>query len=129
MPVTVNVEAGRKLVITTCSGSVTDEDLLQARKTLLADPGFDPSFDRLWDFSEVTEQQVSDATLAHLIGTSPSMGNISRAVVVSRSKEPLAKVLTFIAHSRQLNRRVAVFPNRETAEQWIEKGRNVPPME
>ena len=129
MPETVNVDAERKLVVTTCSGSVTDEDFLQARKTLLADPSFDPSFDRLWDFSEVTEQQVSDSTLAHLVGTSPSTGNISRAVVVSKSKEPLAKVLAFIAHSRQLNRRVAVFPNRETAEKWIETGRNVPPVD
>lgn len=129
MAVTVHVEAERKLVITTCSGSVADEDLLEARKTLLADPRFDPSFDRLWDFSDVTEQQVSDSTLAHLVATSPSAGNISRAVVVSRSKEPLAKVLAFIAHSRQLNRRVAVFPNRETAEQWIETGRNAPPVD
>jgi hypothetical protein len=106
------VDAERKLVLTTCSGSVTDEDLLQARRDVLANPHFDPSFDRLWDFSEVTQQQVSDATMGHLVKTSPSVGNISRAVVVSKAKEPLERVLAFIARSRQLNRRVAVFPNR-----------------
>jgi hypothetical protein len=129
MPVTVDVDAERKLAITTCSGSVTDEDLFQARKDLLANPHFDPSFDRLWDFSEVTKQEVGDATLKHLVDTSPSVGNISRAVVISMSKEPLERVLAFIAHSRQLNRRVAVFPNRESAEKWIETGRNAPPLE
>jgi hypothetical protein len=129
MPATVMVDAERKLVLTTCSGSVTDEDLLQARRDVLANPHFDPSFDRLWDFSEVTQQQVTDATLGHLVNTSPSVGNISRAVVVSRAKEPLERVLAFIARSRQLNRRVAVFPNRETAEQWIETGRNAPSLE
>lgn len=129
MPVIVRVDVERKLVITTCSGSVIDEDFLQARKDMLANPRFDPSFDRLWDFSEVTQQRVSDATMAHLVETSPSVGNISRAVVVSRAKEPLPQVLEFIGRSRSLNRRVAVFPNRETAEQWIETGRNAPPLE
>ncbi len=124
MPVTVTVDAERKLVITTCSGFVADQDLLQARKEVLANPRFNPSFDRLWDFSEVTEQQVSDATLAHLVDTSASVANISRAVVVSMAKEPLERILTFIARSRSHNRRMAVFPNRETAEQWIETGRN-----
>ncbi len=114
------------MVITTCSGSIADEDLLQARNDVLANPAFDPSFDRLWDFSEVTQHQVSDATLTHLVDTSPSVGNISRAVVISMSKEPLERVLAFIARSRELNRRVAVFPTRESAEQWIETGRNEP---
>jgi len=129
MPVTVTVDAQKKIVITMCSGSVTDDDLLQARKDLLANPHFDPSFDRLWDFGEVAEQQVSDATLKHLVNTSPSVGHISRAIVVSTAKEPLERVLTCIAWSRQLNRRIAVFPNRESAEQWIETGRNAPPVE
>ncbi len=129
MPVSVNVDVEKKLVLTTCSGSISDEDLLQAREDLMANPHFDPSFDRLWDFSEVTQQQVSDATLKHLVGTSPSTGNISRAVVVSMSKDPLERVLAFIAHSRQLNRRVAVFPNRESAEQWIDTRRNPEPAE
>lgn len=129
MPVTVTVDAERKLVITTCSGSVTDEDFLQARRDVLADPRFDPSFDRVWDFSEVKQQEVSDATMAHLVETSPSADSISRAVVVSMAKQPLERVLAFIAQSRQLNRRMAVFPNRETAEKWIENGRNAPSLE
>ena len=104
MAVSVKVDVERKLVVTTASGFVADQDLLQARKDVLANPRFDPSFDRLWDFSEVTQQQVSDETLANLVDTSPSTGNISRAVVVSTAKEPLERIAkAFIPYVRAVS--------------------------
>ena len=69
-------------MITVCSDTVTDEEFVQARKQVLADPTFDPSFDRLWDFSAVTKEQVSAETIARLVETSPFEGDISRAVVM-----------------------------------------------
>jgi hypothetical protein len=83
MPALVTIDVERKLMITVCSDTVTDEEFVQARKQVLADPTFDPSFDRLWDFSAVTKEQVSDETIAYLVETSPFEGDISRAVVVS----------------------------------------------
>jgi len=49
MPVTVTIDADRRLTVTTCGGVVTDEEFLLAREQLLADPAFDPAFDRIWD--------------------------------------------------------------------------------
>jgi len=123
MPALVTIDVKRKLVITVCSDTVTDEEFVQARKQLLADPAFDPSFDRLWDFTAVTGEQVSDETIAHLVETSPFEGDILRAVVVSMSAKALARVMEFVAQSRRFNQRIAAFPSRETAWQWLESER------
>jgi hypothetical protein len=123
MPALVTIDVERKLVITVCSGTVTDEEFVQARKQVLADPTFDPSFDRLWDFTAVTGAEVNDETIAHLVETSPFMGDILRAVVVSMSAKALARVMEFVAQSRRFNRRIAAFPSRETAWQWLESER------
>jgi hypothetical protein len=123
MAAVVTIDVKRKLVITVCSDTVTDEEFVQARKQVLADPTFDPSFDRLWDFSAVTKEQVSDETIAHLVETSPFEGDISRAVVVSMLPQGLARVMEFVSQSRRFNRRIAAFPTQEVARQWIESER------
>jgi hypothetical protein len=120
MPTHVTIDTERKLVITGCSGTVTDEEFLRARKQVLADPTFDPSFDRLWDFSAVTGEQVSDET-------SPFVGDILRAVVVSMSPKALARVMEFVSLSRRFNRRIAAFPSRAAAQQWLESERRTRP--
>ena len=123
MPAHVTIDVERKLIVTVCSGTVTDEEFVQARKQVLANPTLDPSFDRLWDFSAVTEEQVSEEAIASLIKTSPFVGDISRAVVVSMAPKALARVLEFVSQSRRFNRGIAAFPTREAAEQWIESER------
>jgi hypothetical protein len=123
MPAQITIDADRKLIITVCSGTVIDEELLQARKQVLADPAFDPSFDRLWDFSFVTKEDVSEEAIASLVKTSPYVGDISRAVVVSAAPKALARVLEFVSQSRRFNRGIAAFPTRKAAEQWIESER------
>lgn len=124
MPTLVTIDVERKLVITVCSDTVTDEEFVQARKQVLADPTFDASYDRLWDFSAVTAEQVSDDTIAHLVETSPFEGDISRAVVVSMLPQALARVMEFVTQSRRFNRRIAAFPTRESAWQWLESERH-----
>ena len=119
MPVTVTIDTERKLVVTTASGVVSDEEFLQAREELLADPRFEPSFDRLWDFSAVTQEKVTDKTLTYLADTSPCAGMIYRAVVVCMPPEPFQRVLDFIATSRRFSRQIAAFPLRQMADDWI----------
>jgi hypothetical protein len=123
MPALVTIDVERKLVITVCSDTVTDEEFVQARKQVLADPTFDPSFDRLWDFSAVTGEQVSDETIALLVETSPFEGDILRAVVVSMRAKALDRVMEFVSQSRRLNRGITAFPTRESAQQWLERER------
>lgn len=120
MPVTVTVYPERRLTITTAEGVVTDEEFFRAREQLLANPAFDPAFDRLWDFSAITEAQVSEAVVAELVATSPNSDRpICRAVVVSERATPMKYILNFMNRVRQANRRIAAFPDRDSAEKWI----------
>ena len=124
MPVTVTIYPERRLTVTTCEGVVTDEEFLRAREQLLADPAFDPAFDRIWDFYAITENRVSEAVGVHLIATSPnSERQICRAVVVSERATPMKAVLDFIDRTRQANRRISAFPDRSSAEKWIATAR------
>jgi hypothetical protein len=123
MATLIEIDPERRIVFTTCSGRVTDEEFLAARQQILSDPHFNPSFDRLWDFSAVTEQHVSEEALGHLVATSPFGGDISRAVVVSMIPDTLTRVMEFVSQSRRFNRRIAAFPTRAAAEQWIESER------
>lgn len=123
MPAHATIDAERRIVFTDCSGTVTDEEFLRARKQILADPAFDPSFDRLWDFSAVSHEEVSQEAVAHLVKTSPSLDGTLRAVVVSAASQTLPRVLEFVAESRRLSRPIAIFPTREAAEQWIDHER------
>ena len=126
MSTLVTIDVERKLVITVCSDTVTDEEFVQARKQILADPTFDPSFDRLWDFSAVTKEQVSDETIAYLVETSPFEGDISRAVVVSMLPQGLARVMEFVSQSRRFNRRIAGTRFSDgTSSLKIERGQSV----
>ena len=124
MPVTLTIDAKRRLTITTGEGVVTDEDLLRAREQLLGDPAFDPLFDRIWDFHAVTEARVSADVVARLVAASPNAEKpIYRAVVVSQRTSPMKPILDFIKHTRQANRRIAAFPDLDHAEKWIATSR------
>jgi predicted GH43/DUF377 family glycosyl hydrolase len=120
MPVSVTIDPKRRLTVTIGEGVVTDEEFLRAREELLANPVFDPTFDRIWDFYAVTEARVSEAVAAQLISASPnSEKQICRAVVVSDRATPIKAILDFMNRTRQTNRRIAAFPDREHAEKWI----------
>jgi hypothetical protein len=125
MPVTVTIDPERRLTITIGEGVVTDEEFLRARDQLLANPAFDPAFDRIWDFYAITEVRMSEAVAARLIATSPNSEKpICRAVVVSERTTPMNAILDFINRTRQANRRIAAFPDRACAEKWIATARN-----
>ena len=129
MPVTFTIDAKRRLTITTCADVVTDEEFLRAREQLLADPAFDPAFDRIWDFYSITEARVSEAVVARLISGSPNSEKpICRAVVVSERTAPMTAILDFINRTRRANRRIAAFPDRDSAEKWVATTRvDLPP--
>ncbi|MEP6822347.1 MAG: hypothetical protein ABI946_08365 [Chthoniobacterales bacterium] len=119
MSISTHIDTARKVITSIAFGILTDSDLLEARRQMIADPDFHPSFDRIWDCSEVTQVELDDNVLAPLIATSLSEDSIFRAIVC-RSVAPMAHVLDFIAQARRHHRPVAVFPTRADAERWIE---------
>lgn len=130
MPVTLMIDPEKRLTITIGSGLVTEDEFVRARAQLLADPTFDPYFDRIWDFSAVTEAQISEKMIAQLVGSSPStMKPICRAVVVSERAGPMKPILDFIKYTRRSSRRIAAFPDFASAEKWVMTARDDLPPE
>lgn len=119
MSVSTHIDAARKMITSIAIGILTDRDLLEARRQMLAHPEFQPSFDRIWDCSEVTEVDIDNSVLAPLVSTSLLEDSIFRAIVC-RTAAPMAHVLDFIAQARRNHRPIAVFPTRADAERWIE---------
>ncbi len=130
MPVTLTIDSVRRLVVTTGCGVVTDEEFLRTRHELLEDSAFDPGYDRIWDFHAVTEAQVSEEIVAQLVAASPfSPKPICRAVVMSERSGPMKAIIHFISRTRQANHRIAAFPDRASAEQWVLTARHDLPPE
>lgn len=129
MPVTLSIDKDRRLVVTTAQGMVTDEDFIEARRRLTADPDFDPSFDRIWDFHDVTESLVTEEIIGKLVASSPNAERqICRAVVLSKRPGATKAILHFISCTRQANRRIAAFPDLASAEKWVVSTRvDLPP--
>jgi hypothetical protein len=119
MPLTTSIDVEQRLVVNEAWGTVTDDDFVKARRGLLTDPGFDASFDRLWDFSRATGEELSENTVRWMVATSPSHDQVRRAIVCT-APATVARVMEFIARSRDLHRQIAVFPTREQALLWIQ---------
>ena len=130
MPVSLIFQSEDRIAITVLEGVVTDAELLAARHQVLTDPAFDPSYDRVWDFHAATHNQVSQAVAAQMIAESPNPGkSICRAVVLSAATAGLPPILRFIDGHRAIGRRIAAFPTRASALEWIKVARHDLPPE
>ncbi len=129
MPVTIVINPEQRLIVTTGSGIVTDEEFMLARQEFLAHPQFDPTFDRIWDFFGVVETRVSEKVATRLIAESPASEKpICRAVVMSERSGPMKAIIDFISQTRRANRRIAAFPTLASAEKWVMAARvDLPP--
>ncbi|MFN2477124.1 MAG: hypothetical protein ABR526_12390 [Chthoniobacterales bacterium] len=130
MPVSLILQPEERITITVLEGVITDAELIAARQQVLTDPAFDPSNDRVWDFYSATHNQVSEAVAAQMVAESPIPGKpICRAVVISAATEGLPAILGFIDSNRAIGRRIAAFPIRAAAVEWIKAARHDLPPE
>ena len=68
-PAVLHVDAQRRIVISTLSGLITDEILLRHAQRIATDPGFDPSFAEIVDFSGAVMGGISAKTLQSIAQT------------------------------------------------------------
>jgi hypothetical protein len=59
MPITYRVDAGEALVLTTATGTLTDQDILAHKKALLEDPSVVPGMAELSDVRAMTDLSVT----------------------------------------------------------------------
>ncbi|HVH88559.1 MAG TPA: hypothetical protein VM912_17710 [Terriglobales bacterium] len=84
MPVSVSVDRNRKLVITTYSGQVTDEDVARQISEIGRHAPYETDYRAITDFSDVTQFEISSRQI-RLVADSKSPLDQARRVMVAPS--------------------------------------------
>lgn len=63
MGVQVTVEVAQRVVITTFTGAIDDDDILSVLALIRSHPDFDASFSEILDFSEITVASLSTSAI------------------------------------------------------------------
>ena len=128
MPASYKIDTAVRVIFSKAEGRVTDEELLAHQDRLREDPAFNLSFDQIYDYSDVTEINVSDDTIRQLAKRQPFLPSVQRAFVVkSDSVRGLAQ--KFLAYAELDPGQVKIFDDMEAARQWLylDKVRSRPP--
>jgi hypothetical protein len=83
MPVTIEIDAAKKTILTTFTGEIGDEDISFARKELGSRPNFDPTFSHIIDFQTVTAANISTQFLRNFANEESVFRRQARQIVVA----------------------------------------------
>ncbi len=81
MPASYRIDKARHLILSVATGTCIDDDLLDHKRSLSADPEFDPGFRQLFDFRKVTTAELTTACVRQLVRDNPFEKGARRAVV------------------------------------------------
>ena len=119
MPASYSIDREQQAIFSRASGTLTDEELRDHQRRVLADPDFDPRLRQLWDLRQVSAAEVSTATLRDLAAATSYAPDTKRAVVAPRDViYGLARMFqTLHEHAGEDFR---VFRSVEEARDWLE---------
>jgi hypothetical protein len=118
VPASYTIIVERKLVISRAWGAVTDDDVREHARMLLADPLFDPNFRQLVDMSGITEDLVGTTTKQQASHHQLFAPGVRRAWVASKAYSfGMARMYAVAAENQGQN--VRVFRERSEAEAWL----------
>jgi hypothetical protein len=121
VPFTYQIDAERHLVLTTASGVVTAEEILDHQKRLVNDPAFDPHFSQLVDLTQATRTDVHAHHVRAFAAKSVFTRDSRRAFVAG------GPVAFGLARMYELMREtsgeigIQVFDTREKALRWLNR--------
>lgn len=118
MPAGFQIDAERGLIVSQASGVVTEDDLREHQTKLRQDPDFDPGYDQLWDFRDVTEISVSSEAIRDL-ARARSFDPGARRALVAVSDVGFGVARMFAALHDDAPEEVQVFRSVEEARDWL----------
>jgi hypothetical protein len=118
MPVGYTIDLAQSLVLSRGWGIVTDRELLAHVRSLTADPRFARNFRQLADLRDVTDVQVTAATIREMVRLNPFWAGARRALVVTND------VVYGMARMYQILRdespdELEIFRKMDGALQWL----------
>jgi hypothetical protein len=119
MPCAYRIDSARRIVFSRASGVVTESDLRDHRARLAADPDFDPSFEQLFDFSDVTGVQVSSAYFRQRAIIGEIFDSRARRAFVTPDDAVYGSARAFLAWLGNTPNTVRLFRDMGEARQWL----------
>lgn len=122
MPAKYVIDVARRLVISTGTGTVNDEDVLNHHEQLRRDPDFDPTFDQLSDFTAVTKVEITPEAIRVIASQQLFADNARRAIVApTREIFGLARMFQAYRELSEGKEGIAIFRDREQALRWLDR--------
>lgn len=120
MPATYVIDKRRRLVITTASGVLTFQDCARHQDRLIEDPEFDPTYNQLLDFVDVTSYRLDELAFRFLTVRHIFSGQSRRAAVGSGEQfEKLANEGIRYRKEHLGTESIRMFSDREEALRWL----------
>ena len=123
MPITYRIDQARGLILTTASGTLTDEEVLELKASLVNDPHFKPGMKELADIRNIDRLDVSPAGIHAMV-----QHDAEHADAVASHRLALVLPGDFAFGTGRMYEqltgstvdRVAVFRDMAEAEAWLD---------
>jgi len=120
MPASYRIDKRNRLIVSTATGVLTTDDMVQHLRRLMKDKDFDPTFSQLVDFDDVTEIAVATDDVRKMAEKSIFSPGARRALVAEKSDVAFGLSRMFeILRDLKGDRDVRVFRDREQALAWL----------
>jgi len=118
MPADYVIDSARGTVFSRAWGRLTTDDLLAAQDALRSDPAFDPGFRQLYDFTGVTDIDVTRAAFPRLRARAPFDHTARQAFVVG-SQAAYGMVRMYELLHDLTENQFRVFRDTDEAREWL----------
>jgi hypothetical protein len=119
MPAFYKILKERKVVLSTASGVFALADALAHQNQILDDPGFDPRYSQLLDFTHVTKIELSTADVHKLAERAVFWPTSCRAILVTTDiGQGLARLFKMLRENAG-EKGIRIFRNLDDALEWI----------
>ncbi len=123
MPISYRIDKQRRLVLTTATGVLTDEELLDHKRALIVDPEFEPGMRELSDTRTIERLSVTPAGVRKMVALDQDhadrLGDYRLAIVaLADASFGTARMYQMLTEANVQN--IGVFRQMEEAEKWLE---------
>ncbi len=123
MPISYRIDKQRRLVLTTATGVLTDEELLDHKRALIVDPEFEPGMRELSDVRTIERLSVTPAGVRKMVALDQDhadrLGDYRLAIVaLADASFGTARMYQMLTEANVQN--IGVFRQMEEAEKWLE---------
>ena len=123
MPIKYSIDEDLGVVFTTASEVLTEDELLEHKRKLVADPNFKPGFVELSDVRFISDLVISpsglDMFVAQDVSDAERLKGFKLAIVVSGALE-FGMGSMYEMMSRENNANVRIFRDLGQAKEWLQ---------